>query len=194
MKSILKLSLFIFFLVGTLHSFAQKKTQNFSVSRVIKAPATAVWKVVGEDFGAVANSHPGIISSEYISGSLEGGEGAERVCYLNEKKTKYTQEKQVEYNPEDYRFKAQVFRVDGIPLDADVTYAIYQVAPMDENTSKLTITMAFRTKPAFMGSLAKGRFKKTIADYALAVEHHVLTGEKVNKDNFKEIKKQYPSR
>ncbi len=42
-----------------------------------------------------------------------------------------------------------------------------------------------------MGGLAKGKFKKTIADYAVAVEHYAKTGEAVNKDNFKRIKKQY---
>ena len=51
--------------------------------------------------------------------------------------------------------------------------------------------MNYRTKPAFLGAVAKGGFKKTIAGYLLAVEHHVLTGETVNRDNFKSIKKQY---
>ena len=40
-----------------------------------------------------------------------------------------------------------------------------------------------------MGGLAKGKMKKTIEDYEIAVEHYVLTGEEVNQENFKEIKK-----
>jgi hypothetical protein len=44
-----------------------------------------------------------------------------------------------------------------------------------------------------MGRLAKGKFRKNIEDYVLAIEHNVLTGETVSKDNFKEIKKKYKS-
>jgi len=40
-----------------------------------------------------------------------------------------------------------------------------------------------------MGGMVKGWFKKLIRDYAIAVDHHVRTGETVNKDNFKSIKK-----
>lgn len=54
--------------------------------------------------------------------------------------------------------------------------------------------MTYRTKPAFMGGMMKNNFKKLIADYAIAIEHYVATGESVNKDNFKSVKKQYTTR
>ena len=171
--------------------FAQKKTQSFSVSRIIEAPADQVWAVVGEDFGAIANSHPKIVNSDYIGGTLHSGEGAERVCNLNDKGTKYTHEKQVNFDPENYSFTAQVFHAEGLPLDTEYSFATYKVEPIDEKSSRLIFEMTYRTSPAFMGSLAKSSFKKTISDYTLAVQHHVLTGEKVTKDNFKEIKKRY---
>jgi len=44
-----------------------------------------------------------------------------------------------------------------------------------------------------MGGLMKGKFKKLIADYFIAIEHHIRTGESVNKSNFKSIKKLYAS-
>ena len=74
---------------------AQKKVQTFTVSHVIKAPAEKVWAVVGEDYGAIAHSHPKIISSNYVGGTLKSGEGAERVCNFNKKGTRYLKEKQV---------------------------------------------------------------------------------------------------
>ncbi len=84
-----------------------------------------------------------------------------------------------------------IYQSSGIPLNTDYSYGIYKVTPIDDKTSQLSMTMVLRTKPAFLGGLAKGQFKRDIADYLLAVEHHVLTGENVNKDNFKEIKKKY---
>ena len=191
MKAMLKMAMTLTFVSLSIFLFGQKKAQTFTVSRIIEAPIEKVWAVVGEDYGAIANSHPGIISSEYTNGSLKGGEGVERVCYLNDKKTKATHEKQINYDPENYSFKAKVYQADGIPMDPDYTFAAYRVEKIDANTSKLIIGMNYGTKPAFMGAMAKGRFKKTIEGYVLAVDHHVRTGEVVNKENFKEIKKLY---
>lgn len=170
-----------------------KKVHAFSVERVINAPVQDVWKVVGEDFGAIANSHPQIVSSNYVQGTITYGEGAKRVCNFNEKGTKYVEEEQTSFDPANYTFIVKMYHANGIPMDPNSTYAIYKVIPIDENSSKLVISLGIRTKPAFMGAIAKGKFKQTMADYTLAVEHHVLTGENVNKENFKEIKKQYKS-
>lgn len=191
MQTTVKTGFILFLMITSLSVFAQKKVQNFTVTRVIKAPAEKVWEVVGDDFGAISKSHPAIISSAYVGGSLTGGEGAERVCYFNEKKTKSTHEKQIEFDAENYRFKAKVYEANGIPMDPEYTYAIYKVESIDASTSKLVIEMNIRTKPAFMGAIGKGKFKKTIEGYALAVDHHVITGETVNKENFKEIQKKY---
>ena len=186
--SILMLAVFFTF---SYEVHAQKRVQTFTVSHVIQAPAAAVWAVVGEDYGAIAYSHPKIVSSDYVNGSLEAGEGAERVCNFNEKGTRYLKEKQVNYDPENYTFKNQVFQAGKFPVDPENTFAIYHVEPIDENSSRFTFDMTYRTKPAFMGGLMKGNFKKLIRDYAIAIEHHVNTGEVVNKENFRSIKKQY---
>ena len=169
----------------------EKKTQNFVVTSIINAPIDEVWKVVGEDYGAIANSHPKIVSSHYINGSLKAGEGAERVCNFNEKGTKYLQETQVDYDPENYSFRNQIFHVNKFPVVPEYSFATYKLEPIDDQSCKFIFDMTFRAKPAFMGGMMKGAFKKLIADYALAVEHHVLTGENVTKDNFRRIKKDH---
>jgi len=170
---------------------AQKKTQKMVVSYVIDAPAEQIWQVVAEDYGAIANAHPEIVSSNYINGSLKAGEGAERVCNFNEKGTQFLKEKMVDYDPVNYTFKNVVYQSGKFPLDPENTFAIYRVETIDANTSRLVFDFTFRTKPAFMGVIAKGDFKKRITNYAISVAHYVKTGEKVNKENFKQIKKQY---
>ena len=185
---------FLFFATGTIQAQKTKRVKKFKVEQIINAPADQVWAVVAEDYGAIANSHPEIISSNYINGSLSAGEGAQRVCNFNEKGTRYLHEKMVNYDPENYTFKNQVFHAGKFPVNPDYTYAIYKVERIDNQTSKLVFDMTYRTKPAFLGGMMKRKFKKLINDYTIAVEHHVKTGEKVNKDNFKEIKKLYASR
>ena len=176
------------------YSFAQtkeKKVQTFAVTHIIQAPADKVWAVVGEDYGAIANSHPKIVKSDYVNGSLQAGEGAERVCYFNEKGTRFLKEKQFDYDPENYTFRNQVFQAGKFPVDPEYTYAIYKVEEIDDDTSKFTFNMNYRTKPAFMGGMMKGNFKKLIQDYAIAIEHHVNTGESVNKENFRVVKAEH---
>ena len=172
---------------------AQKGQQKFTVERVIDVPADKVWAVVGEDFGAVANSHPKIASSSYINGSLKSGEGAERVCNFNESGSKYVHEKQLSYDPENMTFKSQIFHAEGLPLNPDFSYAVYKVEAIDENSCRVVMDLALLTKPKFMGRVAKGKFKKTISNYLIAIEHHAKTGENVNSENFKRIRKQYES-
>ena len=192
MKKLMQATLvFALLALGVQFAQAQKKVQQFTVSHIVNAPADKVWAVVGEDYGAIANSHPKIVSSNYINGSLKAGEGAERVCNFNEKGTRFLQEKQVNFDPENYTFKNQVFQAGGFPVDPEYTFAIYKVEAIDDNTSRFTFDMTYRTKPSFMGGMMRNNFQKLIADYALAVEAHVNTGVNVNKDNFKDIKKQY---
>ena len=74
-------------------TIAQKKVKSIKMDKVLDIPADKVWAVVGEDYGAIAYSHPRIIASNYINGSLEAGEGAERICLFNEKGTQFLKEK-----------------------------------------------------------------------------------------------------
>lgn len=169
----------------------QKKVKKFVVERIIDLPADKVWKIVGEDYGSVAYSHPRIIESDYIAGTLKAEVGAQRVCYFNEKHTQYLEEKIISYNADEMTFVNQVSRAGKFPVNPEYTKAVYKVVDLGNGKSKLIFDMQFRTRPAFMGSMAKGKFKKLIADYFIAIEHHAKTGEKVTKENFKKIKKQY---
>jgi len=170
---------------------AQDKTQSFTVERTLNVPADAVWKIVGEDFADIAKSHPKLASSHYVDGTPKAGEGCERVCNLSEDGEKYTHEKMVDYDPVNYSFKAEISHVGGLPLDASQSYMLYDVDAIDESSSRLTLHMVYLTDPAFMGGMVKGKFRKNISDYAIAIQHHALTGEDVNPDNFKDIKKKY---
>lgn len=190
-KIVLSVIAMILFSQTILAQEKQKKTQHFVVEHIINAPAAKVWEVVGEDYGGVAYSHPKIVSSNYVNGSLKAGEGVERVCNFNEKGTKFLKEKMINYDPENYTFKNVLYQAGKFPVNPEYTFAIYKIEKIDDKTSKFIFDMTFRTKPAFMGGMAKGSFKKLIADYAIAIEHHVNTGEKVTKDNFKAIKKQH---
>ena len=149
-------------------------------------------KWLGEEFTDIAKSHPKLKGSHHVEGAPLSGEGCVRVCSLNDDGSKYTEEKMVDYNPDEYSFKAEIKGAGGLPLDTTVSYMILRRGSrIDETHCNISLTMVYRTNPAFLGKLAKGKFRRNIEDYAIAIEHHVLTGEDVDPDNFKKIKKQY---
>ncbi|MEO9869759.1 SRPBCC family protein [Ekhidna sp.] len=176
---------------GSAMAQKQKKVQKFQVSKVIDLPAEQLWEVVGEDYGRIAYSHPKIVESEYINGTLKAGEGAERVCYFNEKQTQFLKEKMINYSPDGMSFTNTVYQAGKFPVDPEYTRAVYSIKDLGNGTSEFSFDMQYRTKPGFMGPMAKGKFKKLIQDYFIAVEHHAKTGEKVTKENFKSIKNKY---
>ena len=174
-------------------AFGQKKVRTFTVEREFDLPAEQVWKIVGESYGAISNTHPTIISSGYINGTTHACEGAERVCHFNEDGTKFLKETMLDYNEAEMSFTNKVTAAGKFPVDPDYTQAVYKVEDLGNGRSKMTFDMQYRTKPAIMGWLAQGKFESLISDYLVGVEHHIRTGELVSTDNIKEIKKQYES-
>lgn len=169
------------------------RVHTLKLSRVLPFSADEVWKVVGEDYGKIAHSHPKIVSSKYIDGSLKGGEGVARICHFNESGTRFLKEKIVNFDPQNFQFTNQVFQAGKFPLDPELTRAVYKITPLNGSSCRLTFDMQYRTKPAFMGSMMKKNFKKVINEYFISIEHHIKTGEIVTKENFKKIRRLYSS-
>ncbi|WP_353780145.1 SRPBCC family protein [Winogradskyella sp. 3972H.M.0a.05] len=187
MKQTLKISSSILIFLLSFNVFAQKKVQKISMSYTINAPASKVWEVVGDDYANIYKSHPKVITSNFINNSTSAQFGSERVCNFNDKGSKYIKERITEYDSENYSCKIDVYEVKGFPINSEYTYAIQRVIPIDDNTSTFEMEFHYRTKPGLLGGFAKGSFKKGLLQYAMAVEHYILTGEEVTKDNFKAI-------
>jgi len=175
-------------------AFAQsmdRKTHHLEVERVLMHDAADVWAVLAVDYGRVARSHPRIIASEYVEGTLKGELGAERFCYFNDKHSKALREQIVAYDEEKYSFDNRILEAPGFPIDTDNTLATWTVTPLGKGKSKVSVVMDFRTRPAMMGAMAKGGFRNLLEDYMLSLDHHISTGESVTRENFKEIAKLY---
>ncbi|WP_281615807.1 SRPBCC family protein [Flammeovirga sp. SubArs3] len=168
-----------------------KRTHTFSIERVIPSSAEKVWNVVGNEFADVSKYHAGIVKSELINGSTKSEIGCERVCQLDDKGKKLVREELVEFDEQTMYFKAKVFDGEGVPTVPEYTFAEYEVKPIDEERCKLIITQTYRTKPAFIGGIVKGKFKQYTKEQMIFIEHYVLTGEAVSKENQKEILGKY---
>lgn len=185
------LALILLTAISSITMAQSKKQHEVIAERVVQIPADQVWHILAEDYGAIANSHPSIVKSEYTAGTVAGCEGAERMCYFNEKGSQMFHEKIIKWEPEKMSFTQIIVDFEKFPIDKENTEVVYSVEKLDANTSKMKAHLKYRTKPAIMGAMAKGKFKGMLEDYFLAIEHHIKTGENVNVENFKAIKKQY---
>lgn len=193
-KKILILTFSIFLMNMATAQKMKKKFQTVKVELRIDAPADKVWEAMVLDYGAISNFSPYIYSSNYESGSLKGEIGAERKCSFNAKGSQWVHEK-IKSIDHNRRVMVNV-PIDGakLPLDYNNTQAFYTVKENPDGSSTAGYEMQFRTKPAFMGMLAKGGFKKQLGGTLVGLKHFVETGEKVNLANEKydEIKDKYP--
>lgn len=166
-----------------------KNTQVVEVSVILDHPAEAVWQAVGVDYGRIADSHPKIVASNYVHGSLVGELGAERDCWFNEDGTQKLHERIVGFDSEEMVLTNRILETWRFPVDVDNSLGIYDVDDLGDGRSRFTVTFEFRTRPAMMGPMMKGAFRSLLHDYMIALDHHLETGETVNATNFKAIKK-----
>ncbi|AXT57520.1 SRPBCC family protein [Aquimarina sp. MMG015] len=178
-------------------AFSQSMSKKHRIIKVeieIKASPDRVWEAMVLDYGEISNFSPYIYTSDYINGSLKGELGAKRKCSFNEKGTRWTHERIEEIDNENKVMRNIVIDAEKFPLDIDNSQAYYRVRDNGNGTSTASYEFQFRTKPAFIGAIAKGNFKKTLIGTLIGLKHYVETGEKVNASNgrYKEIKKRYP--
>lgn len=183
-------------IMASTFSFAQSMEKNFRTVHVklkIDAPAERVWEAMVLDYGEISNFSPYIYTSNYESGSLKGKLGAERKCTFNEKGTQWSHERIADIDNENMVMRNIIIDAAKFPLNLDNSQAFYRVMDNGDGTSTASYEFQFRTKPAFMGFIAKGSFKKTLEGTLIGLKHYVETGEKVNGtiDNYKDIKENY---
>ncbi|WKN44741.1 SRPBCC family protein [Tunicatimonas pelagia] len=171
-----------------------KKFRTVRAELKINAPVERVWEAMVLDYGEISNFSSYIYSSNYENGSLKGKEGAERKCDFNEKGSQWVHERIVDIDQENMIMTNQVVSGKKVPLNFDNSRAFYGVQDNGDGTSTASYEFQFRTKPAFMGGIARGGFEKQLAGTLVGLKHYVETGEKVTPMNGKytEIKSDYP--
>ncbi|PCJ63932.1 MAG: hypothetical protein COA58_14980 [Bacteroidetes bacterium] len=168
-----------------------KKIQSYSISVIIKLPAEKVWTLISKDYGSVQNYADQIHKSEYTDGYIKGGENCQRICYLNSEQTTYYKEKMVNVDNENMSYTNIMTEVGKLPIVPGVSKTLFKVVRLTDSSCELIANSEYRTKPALMGVLFKGKFKATMTDYLISVASYAQTGVPVTKENFKEIKKDF---
>ncbi|MFS4491937.1 SRPBCC family protein [Maribacter sp. 2308TA10-17] len=194
MKSIFSIALISLMSLNASAQSMEKKFRTVKVEMKINATAERVWEAMVLDYGEISNFSPYIYTSTYTNNSLKGELGAERKCNFNAKGTQWSKERISEIDNENMLMRNVVIDGAKLPLNFDNSQAFYRVKDNGDGTSTASYEFQFRTKPAFLGMLAKGGFKKQLSGTLVGLKHYVETGERVTggTNKHKEIKKKYP--
>ncbi len=187
----LSLGFFALLLLMSTKQIKMKKVQTYETAITIDLPAEKIWNVICDNYGAAANYADQIVASEYINEHIHGGEGCERICYFNENKSTYLKEKMVHVDHLKKEYTNIISEAKGLPIDAKYSQTVFKVKALTDSTCEFSAKSQYRTKPAFLGGVFKGKFADTMKDYLISVAYYSKTGKIVTKDNFKEIKKSY---
>ena len=183
--------------LSTTYSFGQsmkKKYKTVHVELKIDAPAERVWEAMVLDYGEISNFSPYIFTSEYTNGSLKGDVGATRKCNFNAKGSQWSHERIAAIDHDNMVMRNIIIDGKKLPLNFDNSQAFYRIKNNGDGTCIASYEFQFRTKPAFMGFLAKSSFKKQLSGTLVGLKHYVETGERVTGGNGKydKIKNDYP--
>ena len=110
---------------------------------------------------------------------------------LDEEKSRFVKEKQINLDASHFTFAAEVIDGKGLPLATGTNIATYKLTRVDENSCTLTIEVKMRSEPAIFSTLFKGKYQEWMEKYAFGIHHFVLTQEEVTANNIKTIEEKY---
>ncbi|GAB5472652.1 MAG: hypothetical protein Mars2KO_07510 [Maribacter sp.] len=194
MKSIFTIALMSVISLNASAQSMEKKFRTVKVEMKINETAERVWEAMVLDYGEIANFSPYIYTSTYTNNSLKGELGAERKCNFNSKGSQWSKERIAEIDNANMVMRNVVIDGAKLPLNFDNSQAFYRVKDNGDGTSTASYEFQFRTKPAFLGIIAKGGFKKQLSGTLVGLKHYIETGERVTggTNKYKEIKGKYP--
>jgi len=144
-----------------------------------------VWDLLFNRFGEVNIFNPLIEGSHHTNGE-QGEVGCERLCDIDAKNSVH--EKIVAARGND-SFDIEVIK-GGLPI-MDKMKGTFDLDAVSANQTKVSLTMKFTTKPAFMGALMKGMMAKMLFKMLVGLKYHLETANLVTKANIGGIVQEY---
>jgi len=144
-----------------------------------------VWDLLFNRFGEVNVFNPIIEGSHHTTGA-KGEVGCERQCDFNSRNSIH--EKIVAARGND-SFDIDIIK-GGLPM-MDKMQGTFNLEKLSSDRTKVSFTMKFTTKPAFMGALMKGMMSKMLFKMLVGLKYHLETDNLVTKENIKSIMRDY---
>ena len=143
---------------------------DFRKQQTVNASISEVWNIL-DDFGSIADWHPGLRQSALLENSPHTGSGARRRCDFADGKH-YILEEIVGY--EDGRMMQVQIYGGNIPVKT--SKITFRVQPLSPDQTRISAEVAFKLKGGLLGEmfkpLAKIQLGKDISKLLSANKHH----------------------
>ena len=162
-----------------------KKLREVTLEIIANKSKDLVWDLLFNRFGEVNVFNP-LIEGSYHTTGQKGKVGCERKCDIDSRNSVH--EKIVAARGQD-SFDVDIIE-GGLPM-MDTMKATFDLKELSANQTKVSFTMGYSTKPAFMGALMKGKMANMLFTMLVGLKYHLETGQFVTKGNIKGIIKDY---
>jgi hypothetical protein len=158
--------------------------KNVTVNINVIANQEAVWDLLFNRFGEVNVFNPLIEGSHQTIG-VPGEVGCERQCDLDAKNSVH---ERIVAARGHHSFDIDIIK-GGLPM-MDIMKGTFDLESVSTHNTKVSFTMNFSTKPAFMAIMMKGMMGKMLSKMLVGLKYHLETGKFVTKENISGILKE----
>lgn len=155
-------------------------------TEVVNASVEATWEVLFSQYGEIHVHNPNMPKSSYLGSDTKGGLNCARRCWFDDK---LWLDEKITAVDEHRSFKVEAYN-HNLPMMKDMA-AIYELTPVGQDKTKITMTSMAGTSPGFMIYLVKGTLGKGLKQHLFGLKYYLETGKTVNKQNYAEVFKNY---
>ena len=155
-------------------------------TEVINAPIEKVWDVLFNQYGDIHIHNPGMIASHYMNDFNKGELNSKRHVNFSEKL--WLQETITEF--EEHKSVKMVADDHNLPMMREMS-AVYELKPLGNDKTELTMISDANSFPSFMMYLMKGQLAKGLEMHLFGMKYYIETGKTLSKEKFSEVYKSY---
>jgi hypothetical protein len=163
------------------------KMNRTEFKEIINTSKERTWDVLFNQYGDIHIHNPTMIKSNYLNEGSKGELNAVRHCEFSEKL--FLDEKITEVNGTD-SFKIVVTE-HNLPFVKEMA-AIYELTAIADEKTEIKMISFNSFSPDFMKYLMKGQMAKSLLKHLFGLKYFAETGKIVNKDNYTEVRENYP--
>lgn len=163
------------------------KMNRSEFNELIITSKERVWDVLFNQYGDIHIHNPTMVTSSYLHGGSKGELNTVRHCKFSDKL--FLDEKITEVSGTN-SFEIVVVE-HNLPFVKEMS-ATYELTAVGDEKTELKMTSFNSFSPDFMKHLMKGQMAKSLRKHLFGLKYHAETGKIVNKDNYAEVRKNYP--
>ncbi len=156
------------------------------LTETVNASSDEVWKVLFMQYGDIHVHNPTMQASNYLNGATTGALDVVRHCDFTDKL--WLDEQIVEV---DEGTSVRIVVLDHNLPFVDEMSATYELMPVADDVTRITMVSSNSFSPGFMKYLMRGQMRKNVAKHLFGMRYYIETGNTVGPDDYAQVHKSH---